>query len=48
MAENWYALCVNSQREHFVAEGNAHLVISEPGWEKVAARVLDWLDRTVR
>ena len=42
------ALAKKYGAEHFVAEGNAHLVISEPGWEKVAARVLDWLDRTVR
>ena len=33
--------------EHFVADGYAHLVISEPGWEKVATKVLDWLDRVV-
>ena len=31
--------------EHYVADGHAHMVISEPGWEKVAGRVLDWLDR---
>jgi len=27
------------------ARRGARLVISEPGWEKIAARVLDWLDR---
>ena len=28
--------------------GHAHLAISEPGWEKVAAQVINWLDKTVR
>jgi hypothetical protein len=28
-----------------VAVGNAHLVIGEPGWEKVAARIFGWIDR---
>jgi pimeloyl-ACP methyl ester carboxylesterase len=41
------ALANKYAAEQFVAYGNAHLVISEPGWEKVAARVLDWLDRVV-
>ena len=41
------ALAKKYAAEQFVANGNAHMVISEPGWEKVAARVLDWLDRVV-
>lgn len=41
------ALAKKYAAEQLVADGNAHLVISEPGWEKVAARVLDWLDRVV-
>jgi pimeloyl-ACP methyl ester carboxylesterase len=39
------ALAKKYAADHFVVDGNAHLLISEPGWEKVAARVLDWLDR---
>jgi pimeloyl-ACP methyl ester carboxylesterase len=41
------ALAAKYAAEQFVAEGNAHLVISEAGWEKVASRVLDWLDRVL-
>jgi hypothetical protein len=41
------ALAKKYAAEPFVANGNAHLVISEPEWEKVASRVLDWLDRVV-
>ena len=33
--------------EPLVVDGHAHLVIIEAGWENVAARVLDWLDRVV-
>ncbi len=42
------ALARKYRAEQIVAEGHAHLVISEPGWEKVAAQVIDWLDRVVR
>jgi pimeloyl-ACP methyl ester carboxylesterase len=41
------ALATKYAAEQFVADGHAHQVISEPGWEKVASRVLDWLDRVV-
>jgi pimeloyl-ACP methyl ester carboxylesterase len=38
------ALAKKYAAEHYVVDGHAHMVISELGWEKVAARVLDWLD----
>jgi hypothetical protein len=31
-----------------VAEGHAHLAISEPGYEKIAAQVIDWIEKIVR
>ena len=41
------ALARKYRAETFEAPGHAHLVIAEPGWERVTAHVLDWLDRTV-
>jgi pimeloyl-ACP methyl ester carboxylesterase len=41
------ALARKYQAESLIAEGHAHLVISEPGFAKIAARVIDWLDKTV-
>ena len=42
------ALARKYRADHFVAEGHAHLAISEPGYAKVASRVIDWLDKVVR
>ena len=41
------ALARKYRADPLVAEGHGHLVISEPGFEKVAARVIDWLDKVV-
>jgi pimeloyl-ACP methyl ester carboxylesterase len=41
------ALAAKYGAERLVAEGNGHMVIIEPGWEGLASRVLDWLDRVV-
>jgi len=42
------ALAKKYKAESLIADAHAHLMISEPGFEKVASKVLDWLDRTVR
>jgi len=42
------ALAKKYGADHFVADGHAHSVISEPGYAKVASRVIDWLDKVVR
>jgi len=35
----------NAPTEYFEFPGRSHLLISEPGWEEVAAYALKWLDR---
>jgi pimeloyl-ACP methyl ester carboxylesterase len=42
------ALARKYRADQIEAEAHGHLVISEPGWEKIAAQVLDWLDRVVK
>jgi pimeloyl-ACP methyl ester carboxylesterase len=42
------ALARKYRAQALEVEGHGHLVLSEPGWQQVAAQVLDWMDRTVR
>lgn len=42
------ALAKKYKAESLVADGHAHLAISEPGFEKIASTVIDWLDRVAR
>lgn len=41
------ALARKYRADQFIAEGHGHLAISEPGYEKIASRVIDWLDKVV-
>ncbi|HEX7928221.1 MAG TPA: alpha/beta fold hydrolase [bacterium] len=34
--------------DYWLAEGMGHLVMLEPGWERVLRQVVDWLNRTAR
>jgi pimeloyl-ACP methyl ester carboxylesterase len=41
------ALARKYHAEPLIAVEHGHLVLSEPGWERVAERVIDWMDRIV-